>query len=249
MNLSHPPLSVDSAESPSRDRLDRFFDLLSSPHATISPHVLQVTMPFELGVLSIDGTMVKQMRSLQALQSVIFQGEYGLSPSEPDYETITDITKTLGLLPDLVSLELIYFKVESFDALQRMVAICHGLHRLYITDVNAVEEDGGYDDETLPVEFSPKEHARPSCFPCPPLQSLSIVESSFSGELLEWIGEQALPPRLRSICIDFDIMILWPATFGELIKRVGSNLHSLCIVEGGSYYGSKSVSPSFSVLV
>lgn len=241
--------SLDLSAPSSPNRLERFFRLLSSPQATIPLHVLQIAMPLVLydtdihDDLMIDGTMMRRLAPLRALQSVIFKGDDEIEPVDIDPGTIVAIIDTLRSLPDIVSLELVLFKVESFDLLQQMVVVCPGLLRLYISDVDVFGGGLGYGDDHLPVDITPPNHTGPPPLPCPSLQLLSVVRSSFSGDLFEWIGMLPLSPQLHSICIDFDAMMLWPARFEQLVEKVGSNLHTLCIVDQQSYSGDKSASP------
>lgn len=126
------------------DRLHRFLDLLPSAHVTIIPHVLEITVAFEVHRWELwDEAIIQRLASLRALQSVIFTE--ALVPQTPPM--VEAIANTLRSLPNLVSLALIDIPFESFVPLQHIVAACRGLERLYIHRIQEVNEEEEEEEE------------------------------------------------------------------------------------------------------
>lgn len=109
----------------SRTRLSSFLDLLSSPHATIAPHVRQIILDLSKERFSIPKSVFVRIGALYALQSITL-----IEYTPGDHPRVEDIVTVLGSLVKLKHLELNYCSLESFIQLRDIVCACRGLERL-----------------------------------------------------------------------------------------------------------------------
>lgn len=195
--------------------------------------MLQIIMPidaFNWGPL--DETIIKRVASFRALQSVTVQ-----KVCVPwSFITVKEIATALGSLPNLLSLELIDIPFHSFIPLQHIMAVCHGLERLYICNVEYVVNDDDDEDNDISPTYA---QSPPS--PCASLKLLSVVASSFRRQFLNWIWPAS--SQLVIICVDFETILQNAKTFGGLIRDMGSTLKKLCIMDQPMINGLRRTSP------
>ncbi|KZP08863.1 hypothetical protein FIBSPDRAFT_251780 [Athelia psychrophila] len=160
--------SLNFAKHSSYKRLSPFLDLLSSPHATIAPHVRRIVLNFGHEKTLIPKSVFMRIDALFALQSIT------LSQYTPgDHPRVEDIVSSLGLLAELIHLELYYCMLESFSQLRAIVCACRRLRKLCI--------HGLHPPPTPPqiALYVPLES-----FLCPPLQVLKLSHCVFAEELV-----------------------------------------------------------------
>lgn len=245
------------------DRLPIFLDLVEASNATITPYIQRIELSFEAEPSAYsDNATMKRLTSLYALQAVIFKDGV-VSPKSCMVEIMGTTLRSFG---SLVSLELADIAFESFIPLQHIVAACHRLERLYITNVNEGEEeeeqtevdgekaeadDGDYtfgpsvQDKMVTL---PPRYAQFPRLPCAPLQLLCLVACEFSLDLLAWVNVPASCQNLTCICLDFNDTFHNTRVVGGLLRGLGANLKELCFVDWPLIVGQRGM-PSFQDMI
>lgn len=200
--------SLDFTPRHTWNRLSLLMDLLSSPHATIAPHVRQIVVPLHGNDWLIPFARIGQ---LHALRSVILHSLdcISLIPAK-------EVVSVLGSLTELRSLRLAHFGISSYTQLQDVVVACPRLERLYLEDLYI----------SLSV-IQPYVSTRPS--PCPPgLHLFSVSDIPFDQAFFGWVSR---PSQLRSICISFAHVLYDGPELSILLRDQGSALRHLCIID------------------
>ncbi|KZP09823.1 hypothetical protein FIBSPDRAFT_229153 [Athelia psychrophila] len=198
--------SLNFARHSSNKRLSSFLDLLSSPHATITPHVRQIILNFGQGKTLIPKSAFMRIGALFALQAMTVN-EY----TPDDHPGVEDIVTILGSLVELIHLELHYCSLKSFSQLRAMICACRRLKRLCIRGLHP-----SLTPPQTPV-YMPLE--------CPPLRVLKLSQCVFAEQLLSWLESCVLPLPLSSLWVDSATFLLC----GRLTRALGSKLEHLSI--------------------
>lgn len=190
-------------------------DLLLSSHATIAPHVQQITLALDEGHALMPEAVFTRIGTLYALQSIIFKGL--LFRSTHDSLRMQNAVGILGSLTKLTSLELSNLKFDSFRRLRDVVAACRGLERLYMDTIVQ-----NYAHPDLP-------DAEPTASPCPPLKLLKTYKSQFNNDLFDWAGGAVSSLCLGTLCIAFTTVLEEQPALGRLLRALGPSLRELAI--------------------
>lgn len=195
----------------SRTRLSSFLDLLSSPHATIAPHVRQIILDLSKERFSIPKSVFVRIGALYALQSITL-----IEYTPGDHPRVDDIVTVLGSLVKLKHLELNYCSLESFIQLRDIVCACRGLEWLCILRLHPAP--------TAPQ--TPLYVPLSEPFLCPPgLRVLKVGNCIFGEQLFNWLASCVPSLILSSMWIDSSTVRLC----GHFTRALGSKLEHLSI--------------------
>lgn len=195
--------------------LPQFLDLVSSPNATITPHVREVILQLGTGDHQMTTLLLMRLTSLHALDSISLNGCFSNSSDSPSAE---EMAAWLGSFPNLKRIKLSEFMLDSFGQLRNMVNACPVLELLVVHHCRRHTGTPLLEQHTMP------EHQTKLC---PPLRALRTFNCEFDGELLEWVGTSS--SSLRSICIGFETVVRHQVSLGRLLHALGPILEQLSI--------------------
>lgn len=233
-----------------------FTALVSSEYGTIVPHIKQISVPlfedhetpdehrvsdgrrldFALvrrNILATDDRRDSDgrrpyatryfmpIKHLVGLRSIVL---FGLDDCGIEEEEVAEV---LGSLPQLRSLELARFTIDSFPALCSIVTSCPRLERLYLTDIveRGIHSSGSLYLKLLKAQSEGTDVPPP----CPALQLCSVTHCAFTDRLLLWIAEGSRASQPGFIFIGCDDAHQHQGKVGYFLRNAGPALKHLCI--------------------
>lgn len=144
---------------------------------------------------------------LSALESIAI---YSPLLSKVDGDILEDALKSL---PQLRSLELANFTLDSFQELRRVIGACVGLNSIYLNGLNQNAMITGWN---IPQP------------PCPLLKMFSAMDCQFVGAMFKWM-EESYSQGVGTIFIGANNSYRRQAEFGKFLRQNGPALQKLCI--------------------
>lgn len=161
------------------------------------------------------------IKHLVGLRSIVL---FGLDDCGIEEEVVAEV---LGSLPQLRSLELARFTIDSFPALCSIVTSCPRLERLYLADI---VERGVHSSRSMYLKMlKAQSEGTDVPPPFPALQLFSVTHCRFTDRLLVWIAEGSRASQPGSVFIGCDDAHLYQGKVGHFLRTAGPALKRLCI--------------------